>query len=211
MKTSQDGINLIKRFEGCRLTAYADPATHGEPYTIGYGTTSSAGVGKISKGMTITLAQAESMLIRSLQAYEQAVIRALTRAPNQHQFDAMVSLAYNIGPGAFAGSSVAGRFNRGDVAGAADAFLMWNKAGGKVMQGLTNRRADERKLFLAAGASAAPSEPAQSPAAPIPPTTTESPPAAAPVPPAPGSGIAKWVIGLVAALVAVLAGWMIKG
>lgn len=208
MKTSPDGIDLIKRFEGCRLTAYADPATHGEPYTIGYGTTSSAGVGKISKGMSITQAQAESMLIRSLEAYEQAVMRALTRPPTQHQFDAMVSLAYNIGPGAFAGSSVAGRFNKGDVPGAADAFLMWNKAGGRVMQGLVNRRADERRLFLTGGGAAAPSAPVPPIPAPVPPAQPETPPAA---PPDPGANIAKWVVGFVAALVAVLAGWMIKG
>lgn len=148
MKTSQAGLDLIKRFEGLRLKAYPDPATGGEPWTIGYGTTSSAGVGKISRGMVITQVQAESMLARSLAAYEQAVLRALKVAPSQHQFDALVSLAYNIGIGAMTKSSVVRHLNAGDVNRAAAAFLLWNKAGGRVMAGLTRRRAAERDLFL---------------------------------------------------------------
>lgn len=148
MKTSQLGIDLIKKFEGKRLKAYPDPATGGEPWTIGYGTTSSAGVGKISKGMIITEAQAESMLVRSLDAYEQSVLKALKVQPSQHQFDAIVSFAYNVGPLNMSRSSVVRYLNAGDITKAAGAFLLWNKAAGRVMPGLTRRRTAERELFL---------------------------------------------------------------
>lgn len=148
MKTSPDGLDLIKKFEGLRLTAYPDPGTGGEPWTIGYGTTSSAGVGKITKGMKITQVQAESMLVRSLAAYEAGVLKAVRVQPSQQQFDAMVSLAYNIGLTNFSRSSVVKYLNAGLVEKAAGAFLLWNKAAGKVMPGLTRRRAAERDLFL---------------------------------------------------------------
>lgn len=154
MKTSQDGIALIKQFEGLRLTAYPDPATGGAPWTIGYGTTSSAGVGKIAKGMKITQVQAESMLIRSLEAYELAVLRALQHPPTQHQLDALVSLAYNIGATNMSRSSVIKYLNAGEPLKAAGAFLLWNKAAGKVMPGLTRRRQAERDLFLKPDAAA---------------------------------------------------------
>ena len=148
MKTSQAGIDLIKAFEGKRLKAYPDPATGGEPWTIGYGTTSSAGVGKIKKGMIITEAQAESMLVRSLAAYEASVLKALTVKPTQHQLDALVSFAYNVGPLNMTRSSVIKYLNAGLIEKAAGAFLLWNKAAGRVMPGLTRRRMAERDLFL---------------------------------------------------------------
>jgi lysozyme len=148
MKTSQAGIELIKKFEGKRLKAYPDPATGGEPWTIGYGTTSSAGVGKVKKGMTITEAQAESMLVRSLTAYELSVTHALKTKPTQHQFDALVSFAYNVGPLNMSRSSVVKYMNAGMMEKAAGAFLLWNRAQGRVMAGLTRRRAAERELFL---------------------------------------------------------------
>ena len=148
MRTSNEGLALIKASEGLRLKAYPDPGTGGEPWTIGYGTTSGAGVGKITKGMTITQAQAESMLVRSLDAYERGVMKVLAKVPAQHQFDAMVSLAYNIGVARFASSTVVKAFNAGDFARAAQAFLAWNRAAGRVMPGLTKRRMAERTLFL---------------------------------------------------------------
>lgn len=148
MKTGPEGIALIKEFEGLRLKAYPDPATGGDPWTIGYGTTSMAGVGKVKKGMVISEVQAESMLIRSLEAFELGVQRALKVAPSQQQFDAMVSLAYNIGLTNFSRSSVVKYLNAGLVEKAAGAFLLWNKAAGKVMPGLTRRRQAERDLFL---------------------------------------------------------------
>lgn len=148
MKTGPEGIALIKKFEGLRLKAYPDPGTGGEPWTIGYGTTSRAGVGKISKGMVISEAQAESMLIRSLDAYEKGVMNALKNPVTQHQFDAFVSLAYNIGVQRFSTSSVARFFNSGDVRKASDAFLLWRKGPPNVRAGLLRRRMAERDLFL---------------------------------------------------------------
>jgi lysozyme len=148
MKTNKAGIDLIKQFEGCRLKAYPDPGTGGEPWTIGYGLTSAAGIIKVYKGLTITQAQADEYLVKSLEKYENAVSKAITKEPASNQFGAMVSLCYNIGPGNFAKSSVVKKFNAGDTAGAANSFLLWNKAAGKVMAGLTRRREAEKKLFL---------------------------------------------------------------
>jgi lysozyme len=148
MKTNKSGVDLIKRWEGCRLKAYPDPATGGEPWTIGYGLTSAAGIVPVKRGLVITQAQADEYLVKSLVKYEAAVSKALTKTPTPNQFAAMVSLCFNVGPGAFARSSVVRKFNAGDTRGAADAFRLWNKAAGKVMAGLKNRREDERKLFL---------------------------------------------------------------
>ena len=148
MKTNQAGIDLIKTWEGKRLTAYPDPATGGEPFTIGFGHTSRAGPPAVKKGMRITDQQATDILKADLVKFEDAVVKALTKCPTANQFAAMVSLCFNIGPGAFSKSSVVRKFNAGDTAGAANAFLLWNRAAGKVMAGLTRRREAEKKLFL---------------------------------------------------------------
>lgn len=148
MKVSPDGLSLIKRWEGCRLKAYPDPATGGDPWTIGYGLTSAAGIIKVTPGLRITQAQADEYLIKSLTKYEDAVVKALTKCPTANQFAAMVSLCFNIGPGNFAKSSVVRKFNDGNIEGAATSFLLWNKAAGKVMTGLTRRREAEKKMFL---------------------------------------------------------------
>ncbi len=149
MKTNRAGIELIKAWEGLRTTAYIDPVGK---LTIGYGTTNDAGVGTITKGMKITAERAEEMLVDSLPKYEAGVMRALKRSPNDNQFSAMVSFAYNVGEGAFAGSSVCKLFNAGNVQGAADALRLWKygTVGGKkvVLDGLVNRREAERQLFL---------------------------------------------------------------
>lgn len=148
MKTSNAGLDLIKKWEGLRLTAYPDPATHGEPYTIGYGHTSRAGPPKVTPGMKISNSDASDILKSDLKKFEDAVSKLLKRTPTQSQFDAMVSLTYNIGEGNFKNSTVLRKFNAGDINGAAEAFMLFVKAGGKVMQGLVNRRSDERALFL---------------------------------------------------------------
>lgn len=184
MRTSASGRAAITRHESLRLTAYPDPATGGEPWTIGVGHTSRAGPPKVTKGMKITRAQADEILSRDLAAFEAAVSKAVKVPLNQNEFDALVSLAFNIGAGAFAKSTLVKKLNAGDRAGAANAFLSWNKAAGKVMKGLTKRREDERRLFLSrADAPKAPAEPVEpsKPAAPIPvppePTITPTPPA----------------------------------
>lgn len=139
-------LRLIKEFEGFEAEAYKDPVGI---VTIGYGTTAAAGVGISPKlGDKITEAQATDYLKRAVDKFAAQILPKITRTPTGNQFGAMVSLAYNIGPGAFNKSTVLRRFNDGDTQGAADAFLMWNKAGGKVLAGLTRRRKAERELFL---------------------------------------------------------------
>lgn len=134
MKTSQNGINLIKRFEGCKLTAYKCPAG---VWTIAYGHT--AGV---YSGMKITQQQADEFLKQDLVIYENHV-NNLNRPFNQNEFDALVSFCYNCG----AGSLQTLCKNRTNTQ-IADALLLYNKGGGKVLQGLVNRRKAERELFL---------------------------------------------------------------
>ena len=134
MKTSQNGINLIKRFEGCKLTAYKCPAG---VWTIAYGHT--AGV---YSGMKITQQQADEFLKQDLVVYENHV-NNLNRSFNQNEFDALVSFCYNCGAGSLQ-TLCKNRTN----AQIADALLLYNKGGGKVLQGLVNRRKAERELFL---------------------------------------------------------------
>lgn len=145
-EVNKAAIDLIKEFEGLRLLAYQDSVG---VWTIGYGTTAAAGVGITPKaGMRITQGEAEEYLRRGVEKFAPQVHMALHRDPTANQFGAMTSLAYNVGPGAFKGSTLLRKFNAGDVAGAADEFLKWNKAGGRVLAGLTRRREAERALFL---------------------------------------------------------------
>jgi lysozyme len=148
MKTSKRGIDLICEFEGFRAKAYPDPGTGGEPWTIGYGHTSNAGPPIVRKGMVITKDEAKAILARDITTFEVAVMSLLKRPPTQNQFDAMVSFCYNVGPGNFGKSSVLRHFNAGSPVAAAATFAQWNKAAGKVLAGLTRRRAAEAKLFL---------------------------------------------------------------
>lgn len=142
--TSASGIDLICSFEGLRLNAYDDGVG---VWTIGYGTTIINGV-KVKKGDTCTEAQAKQYMASDLKKFEAAVNKVQVPL-NQNQFDALVSLAYNIGTSAFASSTLLKKLNSGDYKGAAAQFDVWNKAGGKVMKGLVNRRAKEKALFLA--------------------------------------------------------------
>lgn len=145
MTINQAGLDLIKEFEGFRATTYRCSAG---VLTIGYGTTAAAGVGIAPKpGMTITEAQASEYLAKTVDKFGAQIRPLLKREPNPNQWAAMVSLAYNIGPGAFAKSSVLRLFNAGEDEGAAEAFLLWNKAKGKVLKGLTRRREAEKALF----------------------------------------------------------------
>jgi lysozyme len=145
MKTSTQGIALIKSAEGLRLNAYPDPGTGGVPWTIGYGTTSG-----VTKGMVIDASQAEQMLQLDLVRFEKAIARLVTVPLNQHQFDALVSFAYNVGEGNFSSSTLLRLLNAGDYSAAAAQFSRWINAGGKIMPGLVKRRAAERTLFLVA-------------------------------------------------------------
>ncbi|MFT3967097.1 MAG: lysozyme [Sphingobium sp.] len=133
------GLLIIKQFEGLRLTAYLCPA---KVWTIGYGSTGE----KVRQGMTITATQAEALLREDLDRFERAVSVA---APNatQNQFDAMVSLAFNIGIANFNSSTLLRKHRAGDHSGAQAEFARWNKAGGQVLAGLTRRRAAEAALY----------------------------------------------------------------
>lgn len=143
MKTGAKGRELIKSFESLKLKAYPDPATGGKPWTIGWGHTKG-----VKPGDQITQAQAEAFLSDDLAEFESAVNSAIKRRMTQNQFDAMVSLAFNIGGANFASSTLVKKFNAGDASGSADEFLRWNRANGKEMKGLVRRRAAERELFL---------------------------------------------------------------
>lgn len=137
------GLEIIKRNEGCRLTAYRDVVN---VLTIGWGHTGP----EVRDGLTITQAQADAWLASRLaNEFEPGVLKALAGAPvTDNQFSAMTSLAYNIGVGGFAGSTLARQHRAGNYQAAADAFLSWNKAGGQVLAGLDRRRGEERALYL---------------------------------------------------------------
>ncbi|MBK3745859.1 lysozyme [Paraburkholderia aspalathi] len=149
MKTTEYGRKLIEQREGVRLTAYQDSVGI---WTIGAGHTSAAGAPKVTKGMAITAAEAAAILSRDLAIFESAVSSAVKVTLNQNEFDALVSLAFNIGAGAFKSSTLLKKLNAGDRAGAADQFLVWNKVtvdGKKVeLKGLNTRRQAERKQFM---------------------------------------------------------------
>ena len=146
MTINKAGLDLIKEFEGFRASAYQDSVG---VWTVGFGTTSAAGVGiTVKPGMRISEAQAETYLSAAINKFA-AQIDPLIRQPiTENERAAFLSLAYNIGPGAFAKSSALRKFNEGDKRGSADAILLWNKAGGRVMAGLERRREAERALFL---------------------------------------------------------------
>ena len=139
MNIGTKGLALIKRFEGLRLKAYLCPAN---VWTIGYGSTGP----HVKPGVEITEVQAEQLLRDDLARFEKAVSDA---APNatQDQFDAMVSLAFNIGIAGFQKSSVLRLHKAGRHQAAADSFALWNKGGGRVLPGLVRRRADEAHLY----------------------------------------------------------------
>lgn len=141
MKTGQAGINLIKKYEGCRLDAYKCPAG---VWTIGYGHT-----GDVQPGQKITAAQAEAILIADLEKFEKKVNILYNRYKwKQNEFDALVSFAFNLGS---IDQLTAGGTRSREVI--AEKMLLYNKAAGKVLSGLTKRRQEERTLFLSASGS----------------------------------------------------------
>lgn len=146
MRTSAKGQADIRGYEALRLTAYLDSA--GVP-TIGYGHTGRASPPLVHMGMKCTTAQAVTYFSTDLAPFETVVNNSIKKTMSQNEFDAMVSLSFNIGTAAFAGSSVVKAFNSGNISLAANDFLLWDKSNGKVVAGLLNRRKSERALFLA--------------------------------------------------------------
>lgn len=140
MIISPNGIELLKHFESCKLTAYQDG---GGVWTIGWGHT-----GGVKPGQIITQKQADTWLAEDLSEVCIAVTTLLGGHPTQqHQFDAFVSFAYNVGlgPKGFAGSTMLAKYKSGQYA--ADEFMRWVKDNGQVVAGLGVRRACERMLF----------------------------------------------------------------
>ncbi len=181
MKTSIAGRKAISEREGVRLKAYRDLVGI---WTIGVGHTSAAGPPAVYSGQTITAVECDEILSRDLAKFEAAVNGSVTVPLSQNQFDALVSLAFNIGGGAFAKSSLVRKLNGRDYAGASDAFLAWDKAGGQVVQGLSTRRQAERAQFLRRDAPNPPSAP-PAPAVAVP---ALAPSSAAPAAPEPAPG-----------------------
>ncbi len=139
MNISAEGIALIKKFEGCELEAYKCSAG---VWTIGYGHTKD-----VVEGMTITQEQAEEMLVEELHEYEKYVNESTTVALSQNQFDALVSWVYNLGPANLKASTMLKVLNSGKYEDVPAQIKRWNKAGGKVLEGLVRRRAAEACLF----------------------------------------------------------------
>lgn len=138
--TSQAGIDLIKQFEGERLTSYYCPAG---VLTIGTGHTGS----DVKPNQTITGAESLRLLQGDLRRFEKAVNSYVKVPLTQNQFDALVCFAFNVGTGALASSTLLKLLNAGKYKGAQAQFGRWNKAGGKALAGLTRRRAAEAALF----------------------------------------------------------------
>lgn len=154
MRVSQAGLDLIKEFEGCHLKAYPDPKTGGDPWTIGFGATGP----DIYEGLTWTQEQADERLVKDVQAREAIVDEAVTVDLTQGQFDAMVSIVFNVGYGSKRRngiirlksgepSTLLQKLNDGDYGGAAKEFERWISPGSPVERGLKRRRAAEIDLF----------------------------------------------------------------
>ena len=141
MNVSEKGITLIKKFEGCRLQAYK--CTSGV-WTIGYGHTGS----EVHKDFKITQKEADIYLKHDLIIHANNVNKLVKVPLNQNQFDALVSLVFNIGYGAFKGSTLLRLLNQGKYKEASEQFAVWRLSGGKVSEGLIRRRAEEKKLFV---------------------------------------------------------------
>ncbi len=140
MEISKKGIDLIKKYEGCRLNAYRCPA---KVLTIGYGHTNN-----VRENQKITQAEAEKLLKEDLIIHSNNVLKLTKAKLNQNQFDALVSLEFNIGYGNFKNSTLLKFLNQGKYTLASNQFDRWIYSKGKVLQGLVKRRKEEKELFL---------------------------------------------------------------
>ena len=139
MNISEEGLSLIKKFEGCELKAYRCAAN---VLTIGYGTTKG-----VTEDMEITKEEAENLLKEEMHEYE-GYINDMVKVPlEQHQFDAMVSWVFNLGSGNLSSSTLLKKLNNSEYDEVPAQIKRWNKAGGKVLDGLIRRREAESLLF----------------------------------------------------------------
>lgn len=142
MQVTNQAIELIKHFEGFRANTYRCPAGI---LTIGYGHT-----GKYAKpGTTVTVEQASRILLEDVKKFELGVSTLLVgHTVKQARFDALVCFAFNVGLANLAKSTLLKKYKAGDINGAAQEFLRWDKANGKQLSGLTRRRQIEMHLFI---------------------------------------------------------------
>lgn len=151
MTPSKACSDLVRQFEGCarkrpdsRYDAYPDPASGGDPWTIGWGSTGP----DIKPGTVWTQQQADDRLARDLAKFSAQVTAAIgTASTTQPQYDALTCFAYNVGIGNLKGSTLLRLHKAGDQVGARAQFARWNRADGKVLKGLTRRRAAEAALY----------------------------------------------------------------
>ena len=140
MNISAEGLSLIKKFEGCELKAYCSDAN---VLTIGYGVTKG-----VTEDMEISQEEAESLLQEEMHEYE-GYINDMVKVPlEQHQFDAMVSWVFNLGSGNLSSSTLLKKLNNSEYDEVPAQIRRWNKAGGKVLDGLIRRREAEAKMFM---------------------------------------------------------------
>ena len=146
LTTSPHGIAKIKKFEGFRGQAYQCSA---EVWTIGYGSTRYKNGTEVKPGDSIFKDEATKLLEHKLQSIYEPIIHKLVKVElNQNQFDALVSFVYNIGESQFKRSTLLKKLNKEDYRSAAEEFDKWVNAGGQKLQGLVNRREQEKILFL---------------------------------------------------------------
>ena len=139
MNISQEGLSLIKKFEGCELEAYKCAAG---VLTIGYGSTKG-----VKEGDTITQEEADNLLLHEMNEYEGYINNAVTVDLEQNQFDALVSWVFNLGPANLKASTMLKVINDNKLTEVPAQIKRWNKAGGEVLQGLIRRREAEALLF----------------------------------------------------------------
>jgi lysozyme len=139
MKISQEGLSLIKKFEGCELEAYKCAAG---VWTIGYGSTKS-----VKEGDTLTQEKADELLLHEMNEYEGYVNEMVKVDLKQNEFDSLVSWVFNLGPSNLSSSTLLQKLNNKDWDDVPNQIKRWNKAGGQVKQGLVRRREAEALLF----------------------------------------------------------------
>lgn len=145
MTISIKGLQLIRKWEGFKPKVYKDSVGLN---TIGIGTLIDTNEEKYLLTASITESQAYELLKRDMTKFESSINTLVKVKLNQNQFDALCCLVYNIGPNNFKNSTLLRKLNLSDFIGTSEQFLVWNKAGGKTLSGLTNRRKEERNLFI---------------------------------------------------------------
>ena len=144
MEYSKDGLHLTERFEGCRLVAYPDPSSGGDPWTIGYGHTGP----EVVEGLEITQEQAEQYIAQDIKQAEANVNAVAHVELTQEEFDALVDFAFNCGCRNLDSSTLMKKLNAGDYEGASHEFIKWDMAAGHHMAGLLKRREAEAAMFI---------------------------------------------------------------